>query len=258
MHDLKVGDELRLTTPVQNFPLAVGASRYVLVAAGIGVTALAGMAHALRRIGADYTFHYAGRNRSAMAFLEEIETGHGEQAVIATSGTGDRLDVGAIVENVRASEFPESTEVYICGPLRLLDAVQQRWRDAGLPVENLRFETFGSSGRLPNQQFYIRVPSLGLELPVGVDQSLLAALEDAGVEVMSDCRRGECGLCALRVLDVDGQIDHRDVFLSRQQAAQSKLICACVSRGWRAHVSSRAGEHGKDPGRLATVVVDTP
>ncbi|MHC2508968.1 ferredoxin [Bradyrhizobium elkanii] len=47
---------------------------------------------------------------------------------------------------------------------------------------------------------------------------------------MSDCRRGECGVCALDVVDVDGEIDHRDVFFSDHQKQESRKICACVSR----------------------------
>ncbi|MFI5062266.1 MAG: 2Fe-2S iron-sulfur cluster-binding protein, partial [Actinomycetales bacterium] len=47
---------------------------------------------------------------------------------------------------------------------------------------------------------------------------------------MFDCRKGECGLCEVRVLGLQGDIDHRDVFYSeRQKDARSKLCC-CVSR----------------------------
>jgi vanillate O-demethylase ferredoxin subunit len=32
------------------------------------------------------------------------------------------------------------------------------------------------------------------------------------------------------VLSVDGEIDHRDVFLSDEEKASNKRICVCVSR----------------------------
>lgn len=51
---------------------------------------------------------------------------------------------------------------------------------------------------------------------VPADTTLLDALEAAGIDTISDCRRGECGLCAMDVLDVQGEMDHRDVFLSEQ------------------------------------------
>ncbi|WP_409363514.1 2Fe-2S iron-sulfur cluster-binding protein [Bradyrhizobium liaoningense] len=44
------------------------------------------------------------------------------------------------------------------------------------------------------------------------------------------CKRGECGLCAIDVVAVDGEIDHRDVFFSDHQKHENTKICACVSR----------------------------
>ena len=47
---------------------------------------------------------------------------------------------------------------------------------------------------------------------------------------LRDCQRGECGLCAMDVLALDGEIDHRDVFLSEHEKQSNQRICACVSR----------------------------
>ena len=55
-------------------------------------------------------------------------------------------------------------------------------------------------------------------------------LNEAGFEVMSDCERGECGVCAIDVVAVDGEIDHRDVFFSDHQKQGNAKICPCVSR----------------------------
>ncbi len=59
---------------------------------------------------------------------------------------------------------------------------------------------------------------------------MLDVLHEAGHEMMSDCGRGECGVCAIDVLDVEGEIDHRDVFFSDHQKQRNAKICACVSR----------------------------
>ena len=59
---------------------------------------------------------------------------------------------------------------------------------------------------------------------------MLDVLNAAGHEVMYDCKRGECGLCAIDVVAVDGEIDHRDVFFSDHQKHENTKICACVSR----------------------------
>jgi vanillate O-demethylase ferredoxin subunit len=62
------------------------------------------------------------------------------------------------------------------------------------------------------------------------NQTLLDALTAAGIEVMAECRRGECGLCALDVVELTGTLDHRDVFMSEDQKQAGTKMCACVSR----------------------------
>ena len=55
-------------------------------------------------------------------------------------------------------------------------------------------------------------------------EDMLEALEDAGADMMFDCRKGECGLCEVRILELVGAVDHRDVFYStRQKNATEKM-----------------------------------
>jgi len=231
MHGLAPGDELAVTQPLQNFPLRVGAPRYVLLAGGIGITALAEMARVLRHVGADYTLAYVGRGRERMAYVVELAELHGERLVLHVDAEGSPLDVAELVRSADAQ-----TELYMCGPIRLMDAVRRTWQDAGLPPANLRYETFGSSGWFEPEEFVVRVPQRHVETTVGTDETLLEALTRAGVDLMYDCRKGECGLCLLDVSCVDGTLDHRDVFLSADQQATGRSLATCVSR-----VATRAG-----------------
>lgn len=225
IHSLQAGDELEITQPLQNFPLRVGAGRYILLAGGVGITAMINMARVLRNIRAEYTFVYAGRNRAAMAYLAELQELHGENFVAHVDDEGSPLDVHSLVASAT-----EDTELYMCGPIRLMDAVRRTWTERGLSYPNLRYETFGNSGWHDPEEFIVKVPRLGLEVPVGKGRSMLEALEDAGADMMFDCRKGECGLCEVRILNLEGTIDHRDVFYSvRQKNATEKMAC-CVSR----------------------------
>ena len=122
------------------------------------------------------------------------------------------------------------TELYMCGPIRLMDAVRRSWQDAALPPANLRYETFGSSGWFEPEEFVARIPGRGVETTVRTDETLLEALTRAGVDLMYDCRKGECGLCLLDVSSVEGTLDHRDVFLSRDQQSEDRCLATCVSR----------------------------
>ncbi|MDO1481748.1 PDR/VanB family oxidoreductase [Rhodococcus ruber] len=225
MHALRPGDELDVTAPLQNFPLRIGARRYVLLAGGIGITAISAMGTALKRVGADYRLVYVARTRSAAAFLSELAALHGDRLELHLDDEGTGLDVGTLVDGVDAH-----TELYMCGPIRLMDAVRRAWTDRELPLPNLRYETFGNSGWFDAEEFVVKVPDLGVETTVGTDESLLDALERAGVDMMFDCRKGECGLCQVGIAAVDGAVDHRDVFYSEEQKAAATKLCACVSR----------------------------
>ncbi len=247
MQGLEIGDQLEITQPLQNFPLRVGAPRYVLLAGGIGITAMVNMARVLRNTKADYTLVYAGRSRGAMAYLPQLEGLHGDALRVHVDDEGTALQVDELL----ASVDPE-TELYMCGPIRLMDAVKRGWDTLGLSMPNLRYETFGNSGWFDPEEFLIRVPRLGVEATVGPGKSMLEALEDAGVDMMFDCRKGECGLCEVRLLGLQGSIDHRDVFYSERQQHAAAKMCCCVSRA----VSSETGARADSSGERAVVTID--
>lgn len=230
MHRLRVGDEMTVTGPLQNFPLAVGATRYVLVAGGIGVTALVAMATALRRRGADYQLVLIGRSRTTMAYVDDLVAEHGDRVRVHVDDEGTSLVVDDLIAGIARTPAAAGTELYMCGPIGLMNAISRSWAGHDLPATNLRFETFGSSGRYPAEEFLVRLPDLGREITVAPDTSILDALEAAGVDTLSDCRKGECGLCLAKVVGSTGTIDHRDVFLSESQKERSSRLCLCVSR----------------------------
>jgi ferredoxin-NADP reductase len=225
MHAREPGDSIEITQPILDFPLRIGAPRYVLLAGGIGITAIAGMAAVLKSVSADYTLVYLGRSRRELAYLDELKAAHGPRLELHLGDEGTSLVVTELVAGI-----DERAELYLCGPIRLMDAVRRAWIERELPIANLRFETFGNSGWFAPEEFTVRVPRLGIETVVGASQSMLEALEEAGADMMFDCRKGECGLCEVRVLELDGDIDHRDVFYSERQKNARGKICCCVSR----------------------------
>jgi vanillate O-demethylase ferredoxin subunit len=184
-----------------------------------------------------------------MAFVDELVAEHGDRLDLRIDDEGGSLDVAELVAGV-----PDGGELYVCGPTPMLDAIKTAWAQAGRRPADLRFETFGSSGRFAPEAFTVRIPRLGLETLVPHDVSMLEALEACGADMMFDCRRGECGLCEVKVLDVDGVIDHRDVFLSDEQHRAGDRLQCCVSRV----VSARTGGLSGADGRPAVVSIDVP
>lgn len=222
MWRLGVGDRLRVSDPQNHFPLALDAPATLLVAGGIGITPLVAMAESLAGRGAPLRMLYGVRCEAELTYVSALRTLLGDALHTAI---GSRIDFAAEI-----AALPRGAQMVICGPAPMLEAARLAWKDAGRPGADLAYETFGNSGHFAPQAFRVQIPRHRLDITVPADGSLLEALESAGVQTLSDCKRGECGLCALDVLDVHGTIDHRDVFLSAQEKAGNQRICACVSR----------------------------
>jgi ferredoxin-NADP reductase len=222
---LEVGTAVEVSEPKSHFELQHGRPEYMLVAGGIGITPIFGMAHVLARHGRPFRLLYAARTRGQMAFLDELSELLGDRLELFVSAEGNRLDIGAEIDRLR----PDG-ELYLCGPLRLRDAAQRAWRERGRRADRLQFETFASGGRFAPEEFLVRVGDQGRDVTVRRNRTLLEALRDEGVDMIWDCLRGECGLCAAEVLEVEGELDHRDVFLSDAQKDENATIITCVSR----------------------------
>ena len=222
---LEASADVEVSEPRSHFELQYGRPEYLLVAGGIGITPLFGMAHALERHGRFFRLLYAARTREQMAFVDELRELLGDRLELFVSSEGERLDLAAEIERLD----PEG-ELYLCGPLRLRDAAQKAWKENDRRPDRLQFETFASGGLFAPEEFRVRVSGYDDEITVRRNRTLLNALTDAGVDMMSDCLRGECGLCAVKVLEVEGELDHRDVFLSEEEQEAGEAIVTCVSR----------------------------
>jgi ferredoxin-NADP reductase len=233
MWQLAVGDQLQISEPHNHFQLDMSAPHYLLIAGGIGITPLVMMAQQLaahaKKSGATLRMLYGARAQDELAFLPLLrETLADVPGKALQTFVAERAEIPDFAAAISA--LPAGGQLYTCGPVPMLEAIKKAWLEAGRALADLRFETFGSSGRLSAQAFRVQVPRHHIDIMVPADATLLDALESAGVEALADCRRGECGLCVMDVLGLEGEIDHRDVFLSEHEKQQNTRICACVSR----------------------------
>lgn len=225
MWTLGAGAELAVSPPKNGFPLGQRPVARLLVAGGIGITPLIGMAERLLADGMPFRFLYAGRSRKSMPFLDELRVRLGERLVIFDASRGEIPAFAHVL-----ADFAADGEMYVCGPIGMLNAARDAWIAGGRRLADLRFETFAAGGDLPNKPFQVSVPRLGVCVDVAPDTTILQALEVAGVDPLFNCRKGECGLCIAEVQHAGGAVDHRDVFLSKHQQQENKQICICVSR----------------------------
>jgi ferredoxin-NADP reductase len=225
MWRLQVGDRLTISAPSNSFELSHGRSEYLLMAGGIGITPIYTMALALAQAGANVRVLYAARTRADLALSDELSRHIGDGLELFVDEEGQGIDIAGEI-----ARLDPHGELYVCGPFGMLEAVKRHWHEAGRPAAQLRYETFGSGGSFASAPFKVSIPRLGLEIDVPANQSMLEALEDAGVDMIFGCRRGECGLCVLPILEAPATMDHRDVFFSAEERAANSKLCTCVSR----------------------------
>lgn len=225
LHDvLAVGDALEVSAPANEFGIADEAQHHVLVAGGIGITPMRGIAARLKRSGASYELHYAAANAEAMAFRDEVAREHGERARLyfTRDDAPRRMDVAALL----APQVSEAcSHVYVCGPARLIDHVRLAAEARGVARRRVHFESFGPAWSPTDGPVRMRLAESAIELQVEPGTTLLDAMEGAGAWIPSDCRRGECGACIASY--TGGRPVHRDNCLTEAQRTHS--FCPCVS-----------------------------
>ncbi|MEH3118128.1 MAG: PDR/VanB family oxidoreductase [Methylorubrum populi] len=221
LHDvLKAGDTVELSAPASLFPIASLARRHILIGGGIGLTPFLSYLPALRARGAAFELHQFCAEDEAETFRNLLGDHEG---TVEVHGSKDRSppDLDSVL-----ADRPLGTHVYACGPEGLMDAVAETALRLGWPACSIHRESFApAAGGKP---FDVHLAKSRRTIRVSAAQTLLEALETAGVEPPSLCRGGACGACLMPVLD--GEPEHRDHVLSQAEKAAGRMIATCVSR----------------------------
>ena len=143
---------------------------------------------------------YACRTPADAALADELQARIGDRLTLVFGGEGGRHRSAGGDRQARARRRG------LClRPDRHARGGQARLaRRAGGRSTSCGSRPSAAAGAIPTSPFTVKIPRLGREIAVDAHQSLLEALEAAGVDMIFDCRRGECGLCALPILAVDG------------------------------------------------------
>ena len=99
----------------------------------------------------------------------------------------------------------------------MIDWVRGPRAEAGWPPETVHFEHF--SAPQPGVPFDVELAVSGKTIHVGEQQSLLEAIEAAGVDPPYLCRGGVCGQCETNVISCDGTFLHNDHWLTEEEHA---------------------------------------
>ncbi len=227
VHDGFVEGRVVQVGPPRNlFPLDPSARKTILVGGGIGITPMLAMAHSLHAAGKDFVLHYCSRERSKAAFLQELQ-----EAPFA-----DRVEIHFDNED-EAQKFsfdrdlpqPEAgVHVYVCGPGGFMSWIHDGALQRGYPADQLHQEFFSAEIDTSGGTFEVVLSGSGKKVVVEEGQSIVQALVTVGVKITVSCEQGVCGTCLCTVLD--GEPDHRDVYLTDEEKADNDQILLCCSR----------------------------
>ncbi len=224
LHDqVTVGRTLQITHPVNLFQLDKLARKHVLIAGGVGITAIAAQLEDLKMGSAHYELHYCVRGPEHAAFADRLIKQHGDRVRIYHDSANQWLDIEGLV-----AAQPLGTHLYVCGPTPMIDRVIASARAAGWANSHIHWEHFTAPP--VGAPFEVFLKKSQKTINVLPDQSMLDAIEEAGVDAPYLCRGGVCGECKCQVLEVDGTLVHNDHYLSDEEKASGTPIMPCVSR----------------------------
>lgn len=220
---VQVGTELVLSHPLNFFGLDTRARKHLMIAGGIGITPFLSQIKQLSHFGGKFELHYAARDRALGAYMADLKAAHGDKVHLYYDDEGMVIDLANLLRRQ-----PIGTHLYVCGPKGMIAWVRKSAEAAGWPALAVHFEEFLAPGT--GLVFTAELARSGKSVTVGTHQSLLEAMEAAGVDAPYLCRGGACGQCETNVIRCEGTILHRDVWLSPAEQAEGAKIMPCVSR----------------------------
>ena len=225
MHrEVKPGLQMSISHPVNLFALDKRAKRHLMFAGGIGITPfMAQTAQIACMPGAHAELHFGMRNRTLGVYLDELESRLGDRLHVYADDQNETIDYNHVL-----SSQPVGTHVYVCGPAPMIERVLNKTREHAWPESHVHVEHFARA--LPGEAFTVELKTSGKTIDVDAEQSLLEAMEAAGVDAPFHCRGGACGQCETRVISVDGELIHADYWLADEERACGDKIMPCVSR----------------------------
>jgi ferredoxin-NADP reductase len=257
---IRSGDLLDVSAPRGVFTLRSGQSPVFLISAGVGVTPVMSMLHALvaensqrevwwiqgARNGVEHSF--AEESRS---LLKQLPRGN-RYVVYSRPAASDvaKTDFDAPghidVDLLRKIGLPRGGDFYLCGPTSFLQSMRDGLREWGVANENVHMEVFGAlEGMTPGMAQVTHTPHLPKEPPgagpsvsftrSGITttwdaryQSLLELAEACDVPVRWSCRAGVCHTCNTGL--IEGSVSYQPEPVE-PPAEGNVLLCCCRPAG---------------------------
>ncbi len=255
---LKVGDEIDAAGPVGKFTFTgTESDSVVLISAGVGITPMMSIARYLteRSWPGEIFFVFTCHSQSDFIFANELAVLAKRNPllhVLVTISKPEGLEWngprGRITKEWLASSVPDLTSrrVHLCGPPSMMESTRAFLAQLGLPPEQLKTEAFGAVKPAPpaadaksiaispatgplvtftksNKSAKIRIDLKSGDSPPR--QSILELSEELGIGIEFSCRVGTCGICKVKMISGDVEMDVKDALDDDDRAKNVILAC---------------------------------
>lgn len=222
----KVGTKVTLSAPLGEFYYQElrDAKHVIALAGGSGITPFYSMAAAIADGTEDFdlTILYGSRNKASILLADELKSvaakSNGKVKIVhvLSEEDADGCEKGFLTAELIQKYAPDTDySVYICGPKAMYGFLDTELAKLGLKARRIRKEVPGEYGdptvdaAYPKQaagkiyQLTVTIRGESQAVPCRAEQTLLSAMEQAGVRAPSHCRSGECGWCHSRLVSGD-------------------------------------------------------
>jgi ferredoxin-NADP reductase len=217
-----IGMTVEATGPFGQYCLNPAADKsIVMLAAGSGITPMMAMLRYIDDLCLEVqaTLIYCVRTSKDIIFRDELNDlqtrlnnfqchlllSQADEAWPGARGRINRDFLRNAVPELKGQVF------FLCGPPPFMEAARAILGELGVEPGAIRHESFGGSGAVSRPlplstegRFIVEFARSGKTGAVLEGQTLLEAAAEAGVQIPSACRQGQCGTCKTRVLD--GQV----------------------------------------------------
>ena len=188
------------------------------------------MAQQFTTRGNKISLHYAGRNRSEMAYLDRLEKEFAKNIFTYSAADNSRLNVKTIL-----TSSPDNSVFYFCGPNKLIDEAITISNELKIDPCRIRFERFAAKQSAAATKITVILKQSNKTITVAANETILDAILDAGIPAPYGCKTGTCRTCAVKVLA--GEAVHEDLALTDKEKNEQQLMCPCVSRSHTKHLT---------------------
>lgn len=197
------------------------------IAGGSGVTPFLSMMKAIREGSEDFrlTLVYGARTRGHIPFDPDEFRGDGVEIIVVLSDEeAEGYRHGFITADLLKGYIDNDTSVFMCGPDAMYNYVGGELERLGFDKTRIRRERNSVGDRAVDElkthhlTVHIRDDVYTLDAPN--NETLITALERAGIPAPVRCRNGSCGFCHSRVISGDYYIAAENDF---RRAADKKF-----------------------------------